>query len=675
MPRGKGQRCSGFLSSDGRFAYCTREEHAGQAPQEQTDPPSWRHFLEGECRCGATHREARDNTEATYDYTDAAGKLLYQVVRLPGKKFRQRTRAGDGSWLWKLNGVPRVLYRLPDVLATAAVGEQIYVVEGEKDVHACERQGVCATCNSGGAGKWKPEYGAALAGAQVIIVADNDEPGRKHAADILASCPGARVVQAAAGKDVADHLAAGYRLQDLLPLLLDEQDQAPAEPPLAYEDLDNAQRLIAKHGAELRYVDPWGRWLYWEPPAWREDTICHVEALAQEIILEQLAVAALIPDDKLRARALRELQAAKRASRIAGCARLAHARPGIPVSPEELDADLWAFNAQNGTLDLRTGARAPHNPEALLTRASPADHLPEAKAPAWERFLERVLPSPLIREFLARAVGYSMLGGNPEQILLILWGGGANGKSTFLETVRALFGDYGQQAPPETFLAKHEGIPNDVARLRGARFVAAVEIAEGRRLNEPLIKRMTGGDTMTARFMRQEYFEFQPQFTPWLATNHKPEIRGQDEAIWRRIRLIPFQETIPAAERNKHLKEELRAELPGILNWALAGCAAYQADGLAAPPAVLAATAEYRAGEDELGRFIEDRCEVLEGASALAGDLWRAWQDWAREQGADHLSARALGLRLGDRGYQNAKTSKGRAWRGIRLIGDQQELV
>lgn len=223
MPRGKGQRCSGFLSSDGRYAYCTREEHAGRADRQDTDPPTYRHILEGDCRCGSVHNPSRPANEpvATYDYVDAAGKLLYQVVRKPGKQFQQRRPDGNGGWVWQLGDTPRVLYRLPRVLAAAAVGETVYVVEGEKDVHTAERFGAVATCNPGGAGKWQPRYSEALAGATVVIVADNDEPGINHARQIAQTFPAsnhATIVRAAEGKDISDHLGAGLTLDELVPL-------------------------------------------------------------------------------------------------------------------------------------------------------------------------------------------------------------------------------------------------------------------------------------------------------------------------------------------------------------------------------------------------------------------------------------------------------------------------
>lgn len=278
MPRGKQQRCSGFLSSDGRFAYCTREEHAGQAKLEDTDPPSYRHILEGECRCGATHSPARNGNDelvATYDYVDADGTLLYQVVRLAGKQFRQRRPDGHGDWIWNMQGVTRVLYRLPRVLEAAAAGQTIYVVEGEKDVHAIERAGGIATTSPGGAGKWRSEYAQALTGAQVVVVADNDEPGLQHARQIVQTLPAhaATISRAKTGKDAHDHLAAGHTLADLIAVEATDTEADSNGNPIIFEtlrafldrDLPKSEALIGvnRNGTNLlpRYgwVMPWGK--------------------------------------------------------------------------------------------------------------------------------------------------------------------------------------------------------------------------------------------------------------------------------------------------------------------------------------------------------------------------------------------------------------------------------
>lgn len=458
------------------------------------------------------------------------------------------------------------------------------------------------------------------------------------------------------------------------------EDEPGGPTPTPYHhgqltDLALAELLTSRHGENLHHVHPWTKWLLWGGGRWAQDDTGTAEHLAKQTLRTLIREAAEIEDDKDRNRRLKEIAAAERNNRVVGTLALARSEPGIPIIPEQLDADPWLLNTTNTTINLRTGeARRPRRSD-LITKQAPVTHDPNATAPVWQAFLERVLPDHETREFVARAVGYSLTGLTTEQILLILYGAGANGKSTFLETIQNLLGDYGQQAPPETFLDRKEGIPNDVARLRGARFVTAVEIGENRRLNEPLIKRLTGGDTITARFLRAEFFEFQPQFTPWLATNHKPEIRGTDEGIWRRIRLIPFTTTIPENERDDHLKDKLRNELPGILNWALDGCRSWINDGLNTPESVLAATTEYRDDQDLLGGFITDHCREGTTERCLSTVLYDTYKTWAKANGDEPLTSQSLGRRLTERGYEKTKDRAGRGWKGIALQDDIDRLI
>jgi putative DNA primase/helicase len=268
--------------------------------------------------------------------------------------------------------------------------------------------------------------------------------------------------------------------------------------------------------------------------------------------------------------------------------------------------------------------------------------------------------------FLQKILGYSLTGSTREQCLFFLYGLGANGKSTLLEVVQSLWGDYATRTSSETFLAKKPGgIPNDVAALRGARLAAAVEVEQGRRLAEVLVKEMTGGDTISARFMRAEWFSFKPQFKIFLATNHKPIIRGTDFAIWRRIRLIPFTVQIPKEEQDRDLPEKLRGELPGILNWAMAGCLQWRFGGLEPPKEVDDATQDYRAEMDVLGDFIAERCILDPGADATAAELYKSYTSWAEENGEKRpLTQRAFGMSLTERGFERGK---GTGNKGIRL--------
>jgi len=376
--------------------------------------------------------------------------------------------------------------------------------------------------------------------------------------------------------------------------------------------------------------------------------------------------AARAANEEERKKLAKHAMASEAHIRIRAMIALAESEPGVPVLPDILDADPWLLTVANGTLDLRSGELLAHDPELFSTKLIEVEYDPAADCPSWLRFLDEILSGDdgTIR-FLQRAIGYSLTGDTSERCLFVLYGGGANGKTTFLEVIRATMGDYALRTPTETLLLKRSGsVPNDVARLRGARFVSASESEEGRRLAESLIKDLTGGDTISARFMRAEWFDFVPECKVWLGTNHKPEIRGTDQAIWDRIRLIPFEVTIPEKKQDKQLADKLKGELPGILAWAVQGCLDWQREGLGVTEKVKAATKAYREEMDILAGFIEDCC--IEGADkeALAGDLHQAYKDW----GGD-LSQRKFGRALRERGYEKGRHPSTRriTWRGLGL--------
>ena len=341
----------------------------------------------------------------------------------------------------------------------------------------------------------------------------------------------------------------------------------------------------------------------------------------------------------------------------------------IPVSQPMLDADPWLFNCRNGTIDLRTGELLAHDRSNLCTKEVPIAYDPDAKCPMWIAFLGRVMAdNRALVKFLQRAVGYALTGMTTEQVLFFLYGTGANGKSTFIETCRNLVGDYAQQADFDTFVPKENGHPrNDLARLAGARFVAAVEAAQGRQLAENVIKQATGCDTITARFLYREYFEFSPQFKLFLVANHKPVIVGTDEAIWRRIRLIPFTVTIPPDERDKQLLEKLQRELPGILAWAVQGCLDWQRHGLGEPEAVSNATAAYRREMDVMADFIDESCVLGEDETEDAGLLYERFKEWSDANGEGAATQKKFGAQLRERGFKAGKKRGNRCWFGLRL--------
>jgi len=363
-------------------------------------------------------------------------------------------------------------------------------------------------------------------------------------------------------------------------------------------------------------------------------------------------------------------------SRIKAMIELAKSESEIVIVPEALDTDEWLLNTINGTIDLRTGELKPHVRENLITKLVSVQYDPDAVCPTWDACLHKIMGgnNELIR-FLQKAIGYSLTGSTREQCMFILYGAGANGKSTFLNTIERLLADYAQQTPTDTLMAKkNEGIRNDVARLKGTRFVTASEAEQGKAMAESLIKQMTGGDKLTARFLHGEFFEFVPKFKLFLATNHKPNIRGVDNGIWRRIRLIPFTVTIPDAERDSDLGDKLLVELPGILRWAVEGCLAWQREGLAAPVEINQATAEYRSDMDWLQAFIDERFVVRSGLKIPASSLYQEYQQWCGQNGEHEYSQRILGMRLKDKGFETRRSgaSGSTDWYGlgeIQLVG------
>jgi len=433
-------------------------------------------------------------------------------------------------------------------------------------------------------------------------------------------------------------------------------------------DLGNSERFIAHHGENVRYCYLWRTWLVWSGARWERDEAGRVHRLAKGTVRGIYREASDAEDEDRRKALAKHAAASESETRIRAMVELAKSEK--PVSPEDLDADPWLLNVQNGTIDLRTGERRGHRREDLITKLAPVEYDPNAKAPGWEAFLERGLPGEELRAFVQRAVGYSATSDTSEQCMFIHHGPGANGKSTFQETVAAALGDYAMRTPTETLLVKRAGgVPNDVARLKGARFVTASETEEGRRLAESLVKDLTGQDTISARFMWAEWFDFKPTHALHLSTNHKPEIRGTDAAIWRRIRLIPWAVTIPPTEQDKKLAEKLRGELPGVLAWIVRGCLEWRREGLKAPEEVRRATKAYRAEMDVLAAFLADCCLRDEDEEAFAGELWGAWKRWCEETGEQASSQKRFGGRLAERGFLNHRDSKtGRkVWSGLSL--------
>lgn len=457
---------------------------------------------------------------------------------------------------------------------------------------------------------------------------------------------------------------------------VDEADARARYNPGQDTDLGNADRLIRLVGKNIRYTVDRG-WLVWDGRRWKADQIAVRELYQTSVIPEiyrEICAAANAHNPHLVKTLASWAKRAESNSRVDAAMSMACSKPDIYVKQGSFDANKWLFNVQNGTIDLRTGMLAAHNQTDLITRISPATYDPGAKCPLWLKFLNRIFDNnQTLIAFLQTTIGYSLTGSTEEQIMMIAWGTGKNGKSVCLDTISDLMGDYATETPAETLMIKRadSSNSNDVARLAGARFVSANETEEGQRLAEAKVKGMTGGDTLTARFLHREFFEFKPEFKIWMRTNHKPQIRGTDEGIWRRLRLIPFNVTIPEAERDPKLTEKLRAEMSGILNWALEGCLMWQKNGLKTPPEVMAATTEYRKTQDILAAFLSDCCVIGKYYNVTFSDLYKEYEKWCDDNGEKPLSNRKFSMILDERGLSNHRGTAGARVRyGLRLRND-----
>lgn len=435
----------------------------------------------------------------------------------------------------------------------------------------------------------------------------------------------------------------------------------------------NAERLVAMHGQDIRFCHPWGKWLVYDGVRWKADGKAVVVRMAKEA-LRAIYNQAADCDDTNRARVLAKWATKSMSDRqIKAMLNLAKSEPGIAVTPDELDSDSWLLNCLNGTVDLRTGELRKHGPKDLITKLAPVCFDPEATRVRWREFLRRVTDGNAeLIEYLQSYVGYCLTGDISEQILVILYGKGANGKSVFLDTIREIMGDYAAKAPPDLLtVRRHEEHPTQIAALAGKRLIVASETEEGRRLKTQFVKESTGDATMRGRYMRQDYFEFPRTHKTVLATNAKPVINDTSHAMWRRIRLVPFAVRIPDDEQDKQLTQKMRDEWPGILAWMVQGCRMWQQDGLTMPSEIELATKDYRAEQDMMEEFLEECCIVGEGLRVSRPKIWRRYQDWLSASGErSGLSKKSLYDRLRQRGFGDTPAFKedGQSQRGFSSI-------
>ncbi len=442
--------------------------------------------------------------------------------------------------------------------------------------------------------------------------------------------------------------------------------------------LANAHRIVEHYGDQLLYVEGIG-WHVWHPP-WRADELGArrvVHGLGAIIAQEAAGMAQWVADASSKADREDREKAMNMRFKWAGTSESAQtleqsmrmASTLLNCKAVDLDANPMLLGTPSGVLDLGCGNYRPHDQRDRITKTTGCEFDRVASAETWKRFVSAAMGGdPDLIGYVQRLCGYMLSGARGEHLLPILWGNGANGKSTFLGAMQSVLGDYAGTAAPGLLIQRHgTEHPTALADLQGKRMMVVSETGEAGRLNEEQAKLLTGGDTITARRMRMDFFQFEPSHQLILQTNHRPRVAGTDQGLWRRLRLIPFAVTVPKDKRDPHLPEKLRAELPGILSWCLDGWKNYRTHGFNYPEAVRAATSDYRESSDIVGEFLSECCDMNPNFTESAGNLYHAYQDWCGQVGERSRSQREFGMRLGERGFVQARTGSSRRWRGLGL--------
>jgi putative DNA primase/helicase len=442
-------------------------------------------------------------------------------------------------------------------------------------------------------------------------------------------------------------------------------DTAEGQDGMPRTQLDWGLRFAAtRHW--LRHVHAVG-WHSWDGRRWRPDDDGETGRVYADMVKEAWPQLAGLPDDD-RKKAFRDLLAAERKNFADGALWFAACRPQMAVAPSALDADRMALNCANGTLSLATMTLAGHHPDSLITKVCRGSWVPGLGETRWSKFVAEILPDTEIRAFVQRLMGSALPGRVRDHILPIFTGTGGNGKSTFIEAVTAALGDYAMQADPTLLMASgHDSHPTGQAALQSRRLAVCMETAQGRHLDAPTAKQLTGGDTITARYMRKDFFSFEPSHTILMITNHKPVVNGSDEALWRRLVVIPFEQVF-TGNANPDLKEELESEPDAVLSWMIEGWLEYRENGLAIPAEVRAATDAYKADSDAVGRFIDELIYETSQGSEASADIFRAWQQWCVVNGEEPGTQKNFSEEMTTRGYRKNKSHGRNTWKGIMLL-------
>jgi putative DNA primase/helicase len=624
-----------------------------------------------------------DDIVATYDYTDESGGLLFQKLRFEPKRFVQRS--ADGTY--KLDGVRRVLYHLPELLPA----ETVYLCEGEKAADAVRTLGVVATCASGGAGKWRSEYADSLAGKRVVVLPDNDEQGRKHG-EIVVRALRATAIECCIVKlpglpekgDPYDAVKAGLTADDLASLAAesfarcDERAVAKELKAVASEyrlsEGGNAERFVAEHGDILASVYEWEAMLVYSQGIFRRSEEL-LDRMAKKTVLGMYAEAATAPDGVRRGLAEHARRSDSKNARR-NMVALARSEDSIEVKASEFDAAPELLCVKNGVVDLATGELHPHSPKYRMTRMAGASYDPEYLCPKWLGHLDLIFDGDKqLVDFFQRLMGYAITGYTREQLFAVFYGSGANGKSVTLHRIEEAMGDYSKTAAAVSLSqgkGSGGGTREDLVRLRAARLVTTFESENRKKLDAELVKQLTGGDRIAARGLYKGTTEFRPEFLVVMSTNHKPTVEVADFAIKRRVLLLPFVVTIPEEDRDPMIEHKLRSELDGILSWCVVGAFTYLSAGLQIPERVRAATDSYREEMDPMAGFRE--YVTFDGTAWTAtSQIRQAVATYCKEEGIREPAGKELAAWLEKLGAIAERSNKQRGWRGIVVDGCTHE--
>lgn len=438
----------------------------------------------------------------------------------------------------------------------------------------------------------------------------------------------------------------------------------------SYDDTGNAARFTDMFGDVVRYSYVRKNWFYYDGKVWRLDQEGKVKSLVDKVLEKMKKEPVFVADDIDEEQAQKALQKHIKYSRGSNgkTNMLKESQHLVPINTDDFDKDKHLLNVQNGYLDLNTGKLHEHDKSKFFTKIANVEYTDKIDCPMWEEFLHDIFDGnrPLIN-YIQRAVGYSLSGSTEEQMMFILYGNGRNGKSVFLDIITEMLGNYTTNIQPQTLMVKPmSGSANsDIARLQGARLVTTTEPNDGMRFDEGLVKQVTGGDKVTARFLYGDEFEYHPEFKLWMATNHKPIIRGTDDGIWRRMAIIPFTVQIPEHKVDKNLKYKLRREMKGILNWAVQGYQEWKRIGLNEPDIIKQQRGDYRKEMDPVEQFIEECCYRKDGEREKASDLYRVYRSWAQENQQYLMSNTKFGREMSNK-FQKI-TSNGVHYVGIQL--------